>query len=151
MPSLHKHNWLEIGIDSILTSKDSEGVRYLQYFLKDYTDLTSVHVNAGCNKCIAKYYNNYVNLISDMENDCNYKLHKKREGLPLEFGSNIRVTNRNITDEYADKLIKRYKEISKDFKLSDLFAKYPVEEIKVEKIEEVKAETKPKRRRKSKK
>ena len=147
MLSLQRLNWIEIGIDSILTNKNSEGVKYLQLFLQDYTTLTGEHVNAGCNKCIAKYYTNYVNLVSDMENDCKYRLHKKREGLPLAFGSNIRVTNRNITDAYANKLIKRYQDINKDFKVSDLFAKFPVEEIKVEKPKSAK----PKRSSKSKK
>jgi len=148
---LHKHNWIEIGIESILTSKDSEGVRYLQHFLKDYTSLTGAHVNAGCNKCIAHYFNNYVNLISDMENDCKYRLHKKREGLPLAFGSNIRVTNRNITDEYAKKLIERYSEVKKDFDISYLFAKYPVQEVEVIQEVESKETPKPKRKRKSNK
>ena len=40
MPSLHKLNWLNIGIDSILTNSNSEGVRYLQLFLKDYNAIT---------------------------------------------------------------------------------------------------------------
>jgi len=150
---LHRHNWIDIGIESILTNKDGEGVRYLQHFLKDYTTLTGAHVNAGCNKCIAKYYNNYVNLISDMENDCNYKLHKKREGLPLAFGSNIRVTNRNLTDDYAKKLIKRYQDVKKDFDISYLFSKFPVQEVEVKEVQEVevKETEKPKRKRKSKK
>ena len=146
MLSLHKHNWIEIGIDSILTNKDSEGVRYLQHFLKDYSQLTSTQVNAGCNKCIAKYYNNYINLLSDMENDCEYRLHKKREGIPLAFGSNIRVTNRNITNDYADVLIKKYKAISKEFQLSDIFSKFPIEVIEVKK--EI---TKPRRKKRTKK
>ena len=148
MPSLHKLNWLNIGIDSILTNSNSEGVRYLQLFLKDYTNLTGEFVNAGCNKCIAKYYNNYINQIFDMENDSKYRLHKKREGIPLSFGSNVRVTNRNITDSYAETLIKRYSEINKDFKASDLFSEFPKEEPKEIEVTET---TKPKRKRRSKK
>ena len=136
-----KYNWEKIGIDSIFTNTNSEGVKYLELFLKDYTALTSEFVNAGCSKCIAKYYNNYINLLSNMENDSQYRLHKKREGIPLAFGSNIRVTNRNITDTYAKKLIKRYSEITKDFELSYLFSKFPVQEV---------AE-KPKRKRRTKK
>jgi hypothetical protein len=148
MPSLHRLNWLDIGIDSILTNSNSEGVRYLQYFLKDYSELTGEFVNAGCHKCIAKYYNNYINLIFDMENDSKYRLHKKREGIPLAFGSNIRVTNRNITDVYAEKLIKRYQELKSDFDISDLFSKYPVQEVEVK---ETIAKPKQRRSRKSKK
>ena len=81
-----------------------------------------------------------------MENDCEYRLHKKREGIPLAFGSNIRVTNRNITNDYAEVLIKKYKEISKEFQLSDIFSKFPIEVI------EVKKETvKPRRKKRTKK
>jgi hypothetical protein len=145
MLNSYKYNWEEIGIDSILTNTNSEDVKYLEFFLKDYTALTSEFVNAGCNKCIAKYYNNYINLLSDMENDSQYRLHKKREGIPLSFGSNIRVTNRNITDTYAKKLIKRYSEITKDFELSYLFSKFPVQEVEVKETE------KPKRKRRTKK
>ena len=86
-----------------------------------------------------------------MENDCKYRLHKKREGLPLAFGSNIRVTNRNITDEYAKKLIERYSEVKKDFDISYLFAKYPVQEVEVIQEVESKETPKPKRKRKSNK
>lgn len=149
--SLQKHNWIEIGIESILTNKDSEGVRYLQHFLKDYTTLTGAHVNAGCKKCIAHYFNNYVNLISDMENDCKYRLHKKREGLPLAFGSNIRVTNRNITDEYAEALINRFSKIKTDFDISYLFSKFPVQEVEQIQEVEVKETPKPRKKRKTKK
>ena len=86
-----------------------------------------------------------------MENDSKYRLHKKREGIPLAFGSNIRVTNRNISDVYAKQLIKRYEDINKDFELSDLFAEYPIEEIKVEAVEVIAQEIKPKRKRRTKK
>ena len=62
-----------------------------------------------------------------MENISKYKLHKKREGLQLEFGGSVFVTNDNITDKYAEKLIKRFKEINKDFKMDDLFEVYPTD------------------------
>jgi hypothetical protein len=148
---LFKRNWISIGIDSILTNSTSEGVRYLQLFLKDYTALTGEHVNAGCQKCIATYFNNYVNIFSNMENNSQYQLHKKREGIPLAFGSNVKVTNRNITDKYAEKLIKRYSDLSPDFKISDLFAKFPVQEVQEITAEKKEVIQKPKRGRKSKK
>ena len=43
-----------------------------------------------------------------MENNCKYRLKEKYNGLPLEFGSAIYVTNNNITDDYAKKLLERY-------------------------------------------
>lgn len=66
-----------------------------------------------------------------MNNNSQYRLHKKREGLQLKFGSSTFVNNNNITDEYAEQLIKRFKAVKKDFQLSDLFDKYPTEAIDV--------------------
>lgn len=63
-----------------------------------------------------------------MENTSKYQLHKKREGLQLEFGGSLFITNDNITDRYAEKLIKRFKEINPDFKMDDLFEVYPTEQ-----------------------
>lgn len=60
-----------------------------------------------------------------MENTSNYKLHKKREGLSLEFGGALLITNENITDRYAEKLAKRFKELNPNFKMDDLFEVYP--------------------------
>lgn len=65
-----------------------------------------------------------------MENNSDYKLHAKREGLPLKFGSNIRVTNANITNEYAQTLIERYSEIHKENTLTYLFSKHPKPTVK---------------------
>lgn len=59
------------------------------------------------------------------KNRSQYKLLKKRNGIPLEFGSAVLVTNANITDEYAEILIKRYKKVNPNFKLEDLFEVYP--------------------------
>jgi hypothetical protein len=60
-----------------------------------------------------------------MENVSKYRLHKKREGIQLEFGGALLVNNENITDDYAKKLIARFKEIDPNFKLEDLFEVYP--------------------------
>lgn len=67
-----------------------------------------------------------------MENVSKYRLHKKREGLSLEFGGAFLVTNENITDHYAEKLVKRFKELNPEFKMDDLFEKYPKEQPKAE-------------------
>jgi hypothetical protein len=70
-----------------------------------------------------------------MENTSNYQLHKKREGLQLEFGGSLFITNENLTDRYAEKLIKRFKEINPDFQMDDLFEVYPTN-IATEEVEE---------------
>jgi len=84
-----------------------------------------------------------------METNCNYTLHKKYNGIPLEISgknSSISVTNANITNEYAKILLKRFKEPSM------VFSKFPKEEVKEDIKEEVKEVATPKkRRRKTKK
>lgn len=73
-----------------------------------------------------------------MENNSKYQLKPKYEGIALEFGSQTMVNNSNITDDLAKKLIKRLEKENKDFKVSDLFEVFPVEEIKVKEAVEVK-------------
>jgi hypothetical protein len=80
-----------------------------------------------------------------MDSNCKYILHKKREGIQLEFGSNIFVNNNNITEEYANKLISKFKTVLGDkFSMDYLFSKYPKEESKkeVKNIEVVSEEVK---------
>ena len=71
-----------------------------------------------------------------MENKSQYRLHPKREGLQLEFGSSIFVNNKNITDDYAEKLIEKYSKLREDFTLDYLFSHYP-KETKKEVVAEV--------------
>ena len=74
-----------------------------------------------------------------MENKSKYQLHKKRENLPLKFGSPIVVNNTNITDEYAEILLERYKQVE-GFKIEDLFSKFPPQEEKENKEEVINVE-----------
>lgn len=160
MQSSHKHNWLEYDIESIIGGKSSDGVPLLQLFLKDYAkEFNSTTLNASCKRCINDYLQKYKSKITIMDSNCKYVLHKKREGIPLKFGSNIRVNNRNITDEYAKELISKFEKTLGDaFKLDYLFSKYPKEEpknieVKAEKVitEEVKEKPVKKTRKPRKK
>ena len=125
-----KHNFELMSVENIIGGKTADGIRYLELFLREYTDLFSEQVNAGCNKCIANYLQKYKLKKYEMETNCKYKLQLKYNGLPLAFGSNIRVTNLNITDEYAEALIKRYTEANPEFHPSLLFDKYPEPNVK---------------------
>lgn len=141
-----------MSFDLILSGKSAQGESYLKEFLKDYTALTHEVVNAQCVKCLKRYYKKYINLTAMSENTSNYRLHKKREGMQLAFGSSIIVTNNNITDEYAEALIKRFSKTKPDFCPSYLFSKYPVKETEIEVEVEVEVEketvaSKPKKRR----
>ncbi len=127
MPSLH-HKWYEMNVDLIIGGKTADNVPYLKLFLLDYKQEFSVEtVNASCQKCIVQYHKDFINKFRKMENTSKYKLLAKREGIQLEFGGSIFVTNENITDRYAEKLVKRFKELNPNFKMEDLFEVYPKE------------------------
>lgn len=127
MLSLH-HKWYEMNVDLIIGGKTADNVPYLKLFLLDYKQEFSVEtVNASCQKCIVQYHKDFINKFRTMENTSKYKLLAKREGIQLEFGGSIFVTNENITDRYAEKLVKRFKELNPNFKMEDLFEVYPKE------------------------
>lgn len=143
--------WHKIDIGQIIGGVAPDGSPLLKHFLIDYKKEFSVQVvNASCHKCINEYRHEFVKKYSDMENTSQYRLHKKREGLQLEFGSSIFVTNKNITDDYAEKLIKRFSDIKPDFELSYLFSQFP--ETKTEIVEtettQIEVEKKPRKKRK---
>jgi len=118
-------NWLELNTIDIVSKVTADGVKYLELFLQDYSKLFNKKVVPSCNNCINEYLKEYKENFKVMSNDCKYKLHKKREGIQLEFGSNVHVTNVNITDEYAEKLIERFTPFHKEGTLDFLFDKYP--------------------------
>ncbi len=133
------HKWHEINVETIIGGKTSDNVSLLQLFLIDYkTEFSVETVNAACPKCIVSYHREFITKYRKMENQSQYTLHKKREGLQLEFGGSLLITNQNITDNYAEKLIKRFKELNKDFKIDDLFEIYPTEVKEVKEDTEVK-------------
>lgn len=130
MQNLLQYKWHEMSLELIIGGKTADNISYLKLFLLDYKQEFSVDtVNASCQKCLYAYHKEFINKQKKMENTSKYQLHKKREGIQLEFGGSIFVTNENITDRYAEKLTKRFKEINKDFKMEDLFEVYPIAEI----------------------
>jgi hypothetical protein len=140
------HKWYEMNVELIIGGKTADNVPYLKLFLIDYkTEFSIETVNAACQKCIVAYHREFIKKYSTMENTSNYQLHKKREGLQLEFGGSLFITNENLTDRYAEKLIKRFKQINPEFKMEDLFEVYPTN-ITTEVVEE-----EPKKQRKPRK
>jgi hypothetical protein len=131
------HKWHKMNVETIIGGKTSDNVSLLKLFLIDYKSEFFVEtVNAACPKCIVSYHNEFIKKYNKMENKSQYLLHKKREGLQLEFGGSLLITNQNITDNYAEKLIKRFKALNKDFILDDLFEVYPTEKIKTTEVKE---------------
>lgn len=92
-------------IRTVATGSRSDGTRYLQLFLQEYTTVFKEKVNPSCPKCLKMYHDRYKNYFKEMANTCKYRLHAKYENIPLEFGSPVLVNNSNITDEYAKKLL----------------------------------------------
>ena len=155
MQKLKSMQWHKIDIGTIINGITPDGVPYLKLFLIEYKKEFNVEVvNPSCDRCIKSYHNQYKNRYEMAENTSQYKLHKKREGLQLKFGSAIFVNNTNITDEYAETLIERFKTVfdnkNEEFKLDYLFETYPKEAVKPVKTE-TKTVTKPKRTRKKRK
>lgn len=125
-PNSWAHNWEEFSLELIIGGKTSDNIPFLKLFLQDYKKEFHIEtVNAGCHKCIYHYHRDLINKNRKMENFSNYKLLKKREGIQLEFGGALLISNENLTDDYAKKLIARFKEIDSNFKLDDLFEVYP--------------------------
>jgi hypothetical protein len=118
-------------VNDIVSKVTANGVKYLELFIRDYTREFNTTVNPSCGKCIADYLRIYKEKFQAMENSSDYQLHKKREHLQLEFGSNIRVSNANITNEYAKRLISRYHPIHGEKTLDYLFSKYPKNETEI--------------------
>lgn len=110
-------NFLEVDSQAL-----AGNLSLLELFFQEYTRVFDEVVNPSCGNCVNSYLDKYKNHLRKMANDCKFKLHAKYEGIPLEFGSDILVTNANITEEYAKKLLKhvngeRYFEaIPKDYK-----------------------------------
>lgn len=127
--------WHELDTGRIISGVTADGSSLLKAFLIDYKREFHVDtVNPSCGKCIKSYHSEFVKKYSNMDNTSNYTLHRKREGLRLKFGSPIFVNNKNLTDEYAEILIKRFQEVNKDFDISYLFAKYPKETTEVKEV-----------------
>ena len=94
-------------LNTVAHGKTGGGVRYLELFLREYTALFNETVNPGCNRCLNTYLTKYKNHVTQMANKCKYRLHARYENIPLEFGSPVLVNNSNITDEYAQVLLKK--------------------------------------------
>lgn len=64
------------------------------------------------------YLSKYKLKIYEMQNNSQYRLKEKYNGIPLSFGSAVLVNNSNLTDEYALELLK-------NFEVETIFDKFP--------------------------
>ena len=121
-------NWVNLGIEQIMNGTNSEGVRYLTLFLKDYKAIVqpTEPIVASCPKCIRKYFQELINHKTMEKTESKYKLKAKYEGITL-FGTGLIITNKNLTDELGARLMKKHPAGIK------LFEVYPTEEEKPKK------------------
>lgn len=115
-------DWSDLDKVVIFKGHDENGNRYLSQFLRDYKEVfNSDLINASCDRCLEDYYLKFTKHLYTMSDKkkSNYVLKKKYNGIPLEFGSAIQVSNTNMTDEYGEKLLKDHA------KGADLFDQVP--------------------------
>ena len=140
----HKVDWLGLDKDTVFNGRDADGNRYLSQFLADYERIfTPVDINAGCKRCLDGYY---IKLIKHLKmgnttEPKEYQLKIKYNGIPLAFGSQIFVTNANITKEYAEILLKTH---PRGADLFDVFTEIeeadPLKGLKRAELEEIATE-----------
>jgi hypothetical protein len=133
--------WSKLSANTIFEGKNSDGVRYLNEFLKDYQDTIkpTEPIYGSCLKCVQKYYYELLNY-TKMATSTKYKLKPKYEGITL-FGTGLVITNATLTDELAEQLLAEhpagatlFEEVAKKSK-SDTKKKTPSKEV-IEKTEE---------------
>lgn len=115
-------NFLEISDEKIYNDKN-----LLKEFLSYYSKITGeINLNASCLKCISTYKQKILNIMNT-ENK-NYILNEKYNGL---FFETDHITNANITDKIAKRIILKY--VNETNPITEIFAKYPTEKEILEK------------------
>lgn len=115
-------NFLEISDEKIFNDKN-----LLKEFLSYYSKITGeINLNASCLKCISTYKQKILNIMNT-ENK-NYILNEKYNGL---FFETDHITNANITDRIAKRIILKY--VNETNPITEIFAKYPTEKEILEK------------------
>lgn len=110
--------WHKLSIERIVSGKTENDTPFLKLFLQDYAKkFNQTSLNPACNSCMREYYKKWCQHITEMANDCKYKLQPKYEGIQLSRGSNTIVTNANITDALGGELFKT--------RGASVFLKYP--------------------------
>ena len=99
-------DWTKYKAEDVKNGLDQNGNRLFSLFVQDYIKVFGVDVCPNCKDFPVKFQN-YLNKTA-MSKESKFQLKKMYEGLPLEFGSQVYVTNANITDENALQLIKNH-------------------------------------------
>lgn len=128
-------DWLKYDKGAIFRDKSKNGLLF--QFLQEYKEEFGGSVNAGCHKCLERYYNNYVNsTIMSTAVKCDWTLHLKYNG--MQIGANGQpIRNGEMTNKIAkelhdwhpngDSLFSKMpaEKTDDDLTLAELRAKYP--------------------------
>ena len=124
-------DWLQYTPDQIKNEANEQGVRLLSLFSSDYKAVTGKTLCASCRglrEKINEYHQKKIEM--DTKEKCDYKLKKMYEGIPLEFGSQVHVSNRNLTNKLAKQLIAKH---PKGVALFEVFPEAAAEKAAAEK------------------
>ncbi|MDV7399001.1 hypothetical protein RZS08_46765, partial [Arthrospira platensis SPKY1] len=91
----------------IISGQNADGVSFLKLFLIDYSrEFSEFNLCASCENKLVNYHAKWCKRFKIMGRKCDYRLKLKYEGIQLEFGSTVFVTNENLTNEIGAKLLK---------------------------------------------
>ena len=97
--------WSNYTWEQVRTGKDENGSRLISQFAKEYKERTGNSICVTCPSSKQKF--NEFKKQKKMSKS-KYVLKAKYNGIPLKFGSNVLVTNSNMTDEYGKQLLKNH-------------------------------------------
>jgi len=100
-------DWTKYKAEEIRSGTDQNGNRLFPQFAQDYHSVFQTDVCPNCKDFPVKVQNFLIKIKMSKE-ESNFKLKEKYDGLPLEFGSQVYVSNASITNENALKLLKTH-------------------------------------------
>lgn len=104
-------DWNNYQSHQVKNDVDASGNRLISAFAKDYKSVFGLDICPNCNDFQIKFQNflKQIDIMSKSKSkNSGYVLKKKYQNIPLGFGSPIYVNNDNMTDEYAQRLLKNH-------------------------------------------
>lgn len=98
------YKWEDYNIEQIIGGVAPDGTRYLKLFLQDYTKIFKEQVCANCQAKLQGYLKKYTIKMKAKDNNCQWRLKEKYNGIQLEPCSSVFLTNATLTDELAERL-----------------------------------------------
>lgn len=102
--------WHKYQPDTVFFGSDENGVRFLPEFLQDYQNTFNEIPEAGCHKCLKRYFTRLTQKQeSEMKTgNSQFRLKKMFDGIQANFGSNKFFRNSTLTDQEAILLLDKH-------------------------------------------